>query len=41
MICINSLVDNEYKLDIHVSHINETLHASNCGKSANLVCFNA
>ena len=31
MIGIGSLVDDLYKLDINVSHINEFLHASNCG----------
>ena len=31
MISTCSLVDNLYKLDINVSHINESLHASNYG----------
>ena len=30
MIGTCSLVDNLYKLDINVSHIDESLHASNC-----------
>ena len=30
MIGIGSLVDNLHKLDINVSHINESLHESNC-----------
>ena len=36
MIGTGSLVDDLYKLDINVSHINESLHASNCGTKRKL-----
>ena len=35
------LVDNIYKLDILVSHINELLHASNCGTKRKLTDKNS
>ena len=41
MIGIGSLVDNLYKLDINVSHINESLHASNCGTKHKLTDENS
>ena len=41
MIGIGSLVDNLYKLDINVSHINESLHASNCGTKCKLTYENS
>ena len=37
MIGIGSLVDDLYKLDINVSHINESLHASNYGTKRKLI----
>ena len=41
MIGIGSLVDNIYKLDIHASDINESLHASNCGTKWKLIDENS
>ena len=41
MISTNSLVDNLYKLDINVSHINESLHASNYGTKCKLTDENS
>ena len=41
MIGIGSLVDNLYKLDINVTHINESLHASNCGRKHKLTYENS
>ena len=41
MIGIGSLVDNLYKFDINVSHINESLHASNSGRNHKLTYENS
>ena len=41
MISISSLVGNLYKLDIYVSHINESLHTSNCGIKLKLTYDNS
>ena len=41
MIGISSLVDNLYKLDINVSHINESFHASNYGIKCKLTYENS
>ena len=41
MIGISSLVGNLYKLDIYVSHINESLHTSNCGIKLKLTYENS
>ena len=41
MIGISSLVDNLYKLDINVSHINESLHVSNCDTKRKLTDENS
>ena len=41
MISISSLVGNLYKLDIYVSHIYESLHASNCGTNRKLTDENS
>ena len=41
MIGIGFLVDNLYKLDIHVSLINESLHASNFGTKHQLTDENS
>ena len=41
MIGTCSLVDNLYKLDINVSHINESFHASNCGTKRKLTDENS
>ena len=41
MIGTNSLVDNLYKLDINVSHINESLHANNYGTKRKLTYENS
>ena len=41
MIGTGSLVDNLYKLDINVSHINESLQASNCGTKRKLTDENS
>ena len=41
MIRTGSLVDNLYKLDINVSHINESLHVSNCGTKHKLTYENS
>ena len=41
MIGIGSLVDNIYKLDIHASDINESLHASNHGTKWKLIDENS
>ena len=35
------MVDNLYKLDINVSHINESLHVSNCGTKHKLTDENS
>ena len=41
MIGTSFLVDNLYKLDINVSHINESLHASNFGTKCKLTDENS
>ena len=41
MIGIGSLIDNLYKLDINVSHIYESLHASNCSTKFKLIDKNS
>ena len=41
MIGTNSSVDNLYKWDINVSHIYESLHASNCGTNRKLTNENS
>ena len=41
MVGIGSLVDNLYKLNINVSHINESLHASNYGIKCKLTYENS
>ena len=41
MIGTSSLVDNLYKLDINVSHISESLHASNYGTKCKLTDENS
>ena len=41
MIGTNSSVDNLYKWDINVSHIYESLHASNCGTNRKLTDENS
>ena len=41
MIGMGSLVDNIFKLDISVSHINESLHVSNCGTKHKLTDENS
>ena len=41
MIHTSSLVDNLYKLDINVSHINESLHVSNYGTKRKLTDENS
>ena len=41
MIRTGSLVDNLYKLDINVSHINESLHVSNYGTKRKLTDENS
>ena len=38
---IGSLVDDLYQLDINVSHINESFHASNCGTKHKLTDENS
>ena len=41
MVGTSSLVDNLYKLDINVLHINESLHASDCGTKRKLTYENS
>ena len=41
MIGTGSLVNNLYKLDINVSHIYESLHASKCGSKRKLTDENS